>query len=87
MDEKNGFIPVDGDKAEISPRKQRQKAGVIKKSRNQITGVRQLDPPDEHDDQGVEFFQPIYEGELIIGVIHKCSCGKTSELRFQYSDK
>ena len=60
---------------------------VIKSDRNQISGTLHLQPPAADLDDGVEFFQPIYEGDLIIGVIHKCSCGKTSELRFEYSDQ
>jgi len=63
----------------------RQKTGVIKSSRNNVKGILHIEAPEETE-QGVEFFQPIKEGDLIVGVIHKCSCGKTSELRFQYSD-
>ena len=67
--------------------KKKQKTGVIKHSQNEVTGKVQIDPHEMDTDHGVEFFQPIMEGDLVVGVIHKCSCGKTSELRFQYSDQ
>jgi len=85
MNENDEFEELEEGNSPFEPRQQRQKTGVIKSSRNHVKGTVHLDPVEETD-HGVEFFQPIYEGELIIGVIHKCSCGKTSELRFQYSD-
>ncbi len=71
---------------QFSPRKRRQTSGVIKSGRNHVKGIVHLDPGNEDQEGGVEFFQPIYEGDTIVGVMHKCACGKTSELRFQYTD-
>ena len=85
MNTPDDFRELGHGESPFEPRLKRQKTGVIKSVRNHVKGTIQLDPL-EVEEQGVEFFQPIYEGELIVGVIHKCSCGKTSELRFQYSE-
>ncbi|MCF6238276.1 MAG: hypothetical protein L3J79_05610 [Candidatus Marinimicrobia bacterium] len=87
MIDEHDFLELDERKDQFAKRKIRQKGGVIKKARNNIQGTLHLDPMDEDSEDGVDFFQPIYEGDLIVGVIHKCICGKTAELRFQYSDK
>ncbi len=85
MNDHDDFKELGDHNTLFESRQKRQKTGVIKSKRSHINGLVQLDPIEENDG-GVEFFQPIYEGELIVGVIHKCSCGKTSELRFQYSE-
>jgi len=80
------FSEINDDNIQFATYKKRQKSGVIKKDRNHLSGKIQLGIQTEEIEQGVEFFQAISEGDLIVGVIHKCSCGNTSELRFQYSD-
>ena len=79
------FKDLEDEIAPFAHTQKRQKTGVIKSGRNKVKGMLRLEPQEEGQ-HGIEFFQPIMEGELIIGVIHKCSCGKTSELRFQYSE-
>ncbi len=86
MSTDDDFKSMNEDETPFESRKNRQKAGVIKSNRNQVKGTLHLDPQEEDLDHGIEFFQPITEGDQIVGVIHKCSCGKTSELRFTYSD-
>ena len=81
------FMDLTDNQDQFKEHKVRQKRGVIKKARNQVKGTVHLEPLDEESGDGVEFFQPIYEGETVVGVIHKCSCGRASELRFQYSDQ
>jgi len=87
MDTDDKFIEMDGVGDTFKPVKKKQRFGVIKNVRNHASGVVHLDPGAEDADDGIEFFQPIYEGELVVGVIHKCACGRTAELRFQYSDQ
>ncbi len=87
MNTDDEFVDISDNANPFPECKRRQKKGVIKNARNHMSGRIHLDPPDEESQEGVEFFQPIYEGELIVGVIHKCSCGKTSELRFQYTEQ
>lgn len=84
MDE--DFKNMNVEDGQFLARKIRQKTGVIKSKRNHVNGTLHLDPQEEDSGHGIEFFQPITEGDVIIGVVHKCSCGKTSELKFQYSD-
>ncbi|MEA3285984.1 MAG: hypothetical protein U9Q77_01225 [Candidatus Marinimicrobia bacterium] len=81
------FVEMDETENQFTKQKTRQKSGVIKNVNSHMKGTIHLDPVEENQEDGVEFFQPIYEGDLIVGVIHKCNCGKIAELRFQYSDQ
>lgn len=85
MSTNDDFKSMNDEDGPFISRKPRQKTGVIKSGRNRVKGTVHLEPLDDFE-HGVEFFQPITEGDTIVGVVHKCSCGKTSELRFQYSD-
>ena len=87
MNDQDDFVGMDETENQFTKQKIRQKSGVIKNARNHMNGTIHLDPLEEDQEDGVEFFQPIYEGDIIVGVIHKCICGKTAELRFQYSDQ
>mgnify|MGYP007123672947 CR=1 FL=1 len=80
------FIETDVTQSHSISHSRNQGKGVLKNKHNRISGMVHLNPQDEDLGHGVEFFQPITEGDLIVGVIHKCACGKTSELSFQYSD-
>ena len=80
------FKSMDQTGHEFKPAKKRQRKGVIKSDRHHLEGKLKLEPDDVEMETGVEFFQPIYEGDVVVGVIHRCSCGKTSEVRFQYGD-
>ena len=86
METDEEFNDLNEDNFQFTPYIKRQKTGVIKKERNHASGKLHLDVSVEEIEHGVEFFQAITEDDLIVGVIHKCSCGKTSELRFQYSE-
>ncbi len=85
MTTNDDFEGLEENEISFTKQKKRQRTGVIKSGRNKVKGTLHLEPTDETE-HGIEFFQPIMEGELVVGVIHKCSCGKISELRFQYSD-
>ncbi len=85
MSKEDEFLDIADNQDQFTAHKKRQKKGVIKSGQNHVKGTLLLEPKDEDGGDGVEFFQPIYEGDLIVGVIHKCTCGKTAELRFQYS--
>ncbi len=87
MEKDDHFVEINDNESQFLNHRKRQKKGVIKSTRNRVKGTIHLDPREEASGEGVEFFQPIYEGDMIVGVIHKCSCGKSSELRFQYSDQ
>ncbi len=39
-----------------------------------------LDQDLEHDHE----IEPIIENDEVVGVIHRCSCGKATEIRFDY---
>ncbi len=86
MQTNDKFMETDVSKPQVSINRRTHAKGVIKYNHNRVSGIIHLDPEDEDHGHGVEFFQPITEGDLIVGVIHKCACGKTSELSFQYSD-
>lgn len=60
------------------------RAGVLKTDQLKEGASVCLEPENVEEDQGVEFFQPVYDGNTVVGVIHKCACGRTSELRFEY---
>lgn len=60
--------------------------GVVKRQRLVDSQPVHLQAENQGPEEGVEFFEPIYEGDLIVGVMHKCVCGRTSELRFEYGD-
>ena len=93
MTPENNAVTFEDEFEELNPsqgmpskRRQVTKLGVIKKSRHKEQGVFVMEPNLEDHDDGVEFFQPVYEGEVVVGMIHKCSCGKTSEVRFEYDN-
>ena len=87
MSDNTEFIALNNQGQQFASAKKKQKTGVIKRTRNQTSGVVVIQPEMEESDDGVEFFQPIYEGDLVVGVLHKCVCGRTAELRFQYSEQ
>ena len=87
MSSDQDFKPLERNASGLSSPKRRVKLGVIKGSKSHISGTIHLHPPLEETEEGVEFFQPIYDGDTIVGVLHKCSCGKTAEIRFQYTDQ
>lgn len=87
MSKDQEFTPMEKGATNLGTKKSRQKAGVIKSRAKHVDGTIHLKPQIEDTDVGVEFFQPILEGETIVGVLHKCSCGKTAEVRFQYADQ
>ena len=80
------FTPMDHNNPHEKPKRRRIQSGVIKSHRKHLEGTLHLEPHEEDTESGVEFFQPIVEGDTIVGVVHRCSCGKTAELRFQYSE-
>ena len=64
------FEGLEENEEQFIPQKRRQKTGVIKNNRNKVKGTLHLDPQEERE-HGVEFFQPITEGDQIVGVLHK----------------
>ena len=86
MTDNDDFVEYDKQAPSFKPVKKKQRTGVIKHVRKQSQSIVHLGPGEEESEEGVECFQPIYEGDVVVGVIHKCVCGRTAELRFQYSD-
>ena len=87
MSKDQDFTPLNLGKDKTEVKHRRYKSGVIKSGEKHVEGSVRIVPQIEETEAGVEFFQPIYEGDIIIGVLHKCSCGRTAEVRFQYEDQ
>ncbi len=87
MQKDGEFLAMQDDNSQFSKGVKHQKSGVIKQGRSHVSDTIHLQVSEESMDEGVEFFQPIYDGELIVGVTHRCLCGKISKLRFEYPNQ
>ncbi len=75
---------LDPNAGTLRHRRQVTEGQLIKSGRHRDVGTIVLDPGAQEESDGIEFFQPVMESEKIVGIVHKCSCGKTSEVRFEY---
>ena len=87
MQEDDQFLAMQDNDSQFSKRVSHQKSGVIKQDRSRLSGTIHLPVSKQNMDEGVEYFEPIYDGELIVGVTHRCHCGKISKLRFEYGNQ
>ncbi len=85
MQNDDQFLAMQDNDLQFSKSVDHPKSGVIKHDRNRVSGTIHLTVPEENLDEGVEYFEPIYDGEVIVGVTHRCHCGKISKLRFEYA--
>ena len=57
---------------------------VIKKDELRIGNKKRIDHIEQHTDAGEPEVEPILENEQVVGIIYKCTCGKTSEIHFDF---
>lgn len=61
------------------------KQKVIRSQRIQLNKPITINAESMNDD-GSESVEPMVENGQVVGIIHRCSCGKVTEIRFQMDD-
>lgn len=84
MDSKTEFLPLETEKSKVTKHKIHFKKGILKSKRHIDAGTLHIVPKENHQEQDVEYFQPVYHGDQVIGIIHKCACERVSEIHFEY---
>jgi len=60
---------------------------VIKNNTVRVGDKKRIDhKSDDHTDMSEPEVQPIVENDQIVGIFYKCSCGKLSEIRFDFDN-
>jgi len=81
------FKPIDAKEADFVSKHVKKRPTIIKGPAVKLEEpVKVISPESPNFKEGEGYFQPIIEGGQIVGVIHVCTCGRRSELRFEFED-
>jgi len=81
------FKPIETKDAALLSKQVKKRPIIIKGPAVKLEEpVKVVSPETSSVKQGEGYFQPIIEGDQIVGVIHVCTCGRRSELRFEFED-
>jgi len=81
------FKPIEAKNAVLLSKHVKKRPTIIKGPAVKLEEpVKVVSPETSSLKQGEGYFQPIIEGGQIVGVIHVCTCGRRSELRFEFED-
>jgi len=87
MNSKSEYVPADLEKSGETKHKGRFKKGILKSNRYKNVGKIHLTPLQADENNEIEYFQPVYHGDQVIGIIHKCTCERVSEIHFEYDSE
>lgn len=87
MSSNSEYSPMDLENPNPEKPRLKIKSGILKSGKHIDAGTIRLDPKKHDENNDIEYFQPVYHGEQVIGIIHKCTCERVSEIHFEYDSE
>ena len=84
MNNKDDFQPLFLEGISLKQGTDTGRKSVVKKNNVKMNSPMKIYTEKEDIEESIE---PILEDDEIVGVIHTCSCGKTTAIRFEYDEE